>query len=140
MDAILEWLKTHQAWWWWLGAASLVMCVVMPLVAAWLVVRLPPDYFSAERRGKAAWWEKRPKLRPLVIVAKNACGIVLLVAGVLMLIAPGQGMLTMVAGVMLIDFPGKFRLERWLATRPAVWRSINWLRHRARREPLHRPG
>jgi hypothetical protein len=40
---------------------------------------------------------------------------------------------------MLLDFPGKYRLERWLATRRAVWRSINWLRRRAGREPLQQP-
>ena len=42
-------------------------------------------------------------------------------------------------GVILVDFVGKFQLERWIATRRSVWRSINWLRKRAKREPLIRP-
>jgi hypothetical protein len=57
-----------------------------------------------------------------------------------MLIVPGQGMLTIAVGLVLTNFPGKFRLERWIATRRSVWRSINWLRRRAGREPLERPG
>jgi hypothetical protein len=72
-------------------------------------------------------------------VLKNALGIVLVVAGLVMLIVPGQGLLTIAVGLMLIDFPGKYRLERWLATRRPVWRSINWLRKRAGRAPLSRP-
>jgi hypothetical protein len=62
------------------------------------------------------------------------------VAGLVMLVVPGQGLLTLAVGLMLMDFPGKFRLERWLATRGPVWRSLNWLRKRARRPPLERPG
>jgi hypothetical protein len=75
----------------------------------------------------------------VVIVAKNLLGILLALAGLVMLVVPGQGLLTLVAGLMLVDFPGKYRLERWLATRPPVWRSINWLRRRAGREPLEQP-
>jgi hypothetical protein len=56
-----------------------------------------------------------------------------------MLLVPGQGLLTIAVGLMLVDFPGKFRFERWLAVRPPVWRSINWLRKRAGRGPLERP-
>ena len=56
-----------------------------------------------------------------------------------MLVTPGQGVLTIVVGMLLFDFPGKFRLERWLVTRPTVWRSINWLRERAGREPSQTP-
>jgi hypothetical protein len=64
---------------------------------------------------------------------------VLVVAGLVMLVVPGQGLLTIVVGLMLLDFPGKYRLERWLATRPKVWQSINWLRRRAGYEELQRP-
>ena len=66
--------------------------------------------------------------------------VILVIAGLLLLLAPGQGVLTLVAGILLLDFPGKFRLERWLIRRKAVWRSINWLRSKAGREELQRPG
>jgi hypothetical protein len=139
IDTFFDWAKTHETLLWWSVAASLAMCLVTPLAAAWLVIRLPPDYFTAKRRSQAVWERWSPYARPIVLVVKNVFGVVLLVAGLLMLVAPGQGLLTIVAGLLLVDFPGKYRLERWLATRPAVWRSINWLRKRARREPLQRP-
>jgi hypothetical protein len=53
---------------------------------------------------------------------------------------PGQGLLTIAVGLILLDFPGKFRLERWLATRRSVWRSLNWLRRRAGSKPLQMPA
>jgi hypothetical protein len=55
-----------------------------------------------------------------------------------MLIVPGQGLLTIAVALILLDFPGRFRLERWLATRPAVWRSLNWLRKRAGHKPFRK--
>jgi Putative transmembrane protein (PGPGW) len=124
---------------WWLFAASVAMFLATPAVAGWLVVRLPTDYFTAKRRTPTAWWRRHRGLRPLVLVVKNLAGIVLVVAGLVMLVTPGQGLLTIAVGLMLVDFPGKFRVERWLATRPPVWRSINWLRCRAGRQPLERP-
>ena len=78
-------------------------------------------------------------LRPLYLIAKNILGFVLIIAGIAMLVLPGQGLLTIVVGVVLMNFPGKFRLERWLAMRAPIWRSLNWLRRKARRPELQRP-
>jgi hypothetical protein len=139
LNSQLEWAKTHDVLLWWLFAASVVMFLATPVLVGWLVVRLPTDYFIATRRQPTASWPRHPLLRPVTLVAKNLMGLVLLVAGLVMLVVPGQGLLTMAVGLMLIDFPGKFRFERWLATRRPVWRSINWLRRRAGREELQRP-
>ena len=72
----------------------------------------------------------------MIVIGKNVLGAVLMIAGVAMLVLPGQGLLTMVLGFLLIDFPGKYRLERWLVARPMVHRPLNWIRRRAGREPL----
>ena len=130
--------EDYQAIMWWSFAASAALFVLTPLAVLWIVVRLPVDYFAAKRRPN----DDGPlpaMLRPVLIVAKNVAGFVLVVAGLVMLVVPGQGLLTIVIGLMLLDFPGKFRLERWLVTRPKVWQSINWLRRRAGHEELKRP-
>jgi UPF0716 family protein affecting phage T7 exclusion len=91
------------------------------------------------RRKPLESWQDRPALRSTLLVAKNVVGIVLVAAGALMLLVPGQGLLTIVAGLILLDFPYKFLLERGLATQRHVWRSINWIRKRFGRPPLQRP-
>jgi hypothetical protein len=135
-----DWFKSHDVLTWWLFAASVAMFVLTPAVITWFVIRMPADYFAAIRRRESSWWQRHPLLRPAVIVLKNLTGIVLVLAGLVMLVVPGQGALSIAVGVTLIDFPGKYRFERWLATRPPVWRAIQWLRKCARREPLQRPG
>jgi hypothetical protein len=115
------------------------MFLMTPIVIGWIVIRLPRDYFTAERQIAAAAWHRHPLLRPFTFVVKNLTGIVLLLAGVVMLVTPGQGVLTIAVGLTLVDFPGKRRCERWLATRPPVWRAINWLRERAGHEALQNP-
>jgi archaellum biogenesis protein FlaJ (TadC family) len=115
----------------WLAAVSALMfagsLLVIPLVAA----RIPADYFSSSGRGQTEWRRKHPLLRLCVLVLKNILGLVLLLAGVLMLFLPGQGLLTIFLGIMLMDFPGKYRLERYIISRGPVLRGINWLRRRA---------
>jgi hypothetical protein len=135
-----EWAKSHPALLAWVSATSLVMFLATPVIVGWLVIRLPQDYFTRERQIAADAWHRHPLLRPFVFVAKNLVGLVLLLAGLVMLVTPGQGLLTIVVGLTLIDFPGKLRCERWLATRPPVWQTVNWLRRRAGREELQLPN
>jgi len=120
----------------WLAAVSALTLVgslvVIPLVAA----RIPADYFCAHRRGRTLWRRRRPVLRLCVLILKNILGLVLFLAGVLMLFLPGQGLLTIFLGIMLMDFPGKYRLERYIISRGPVLRGINWLRRRSGVPPL----
>jgi hypothetical protein len=139
IQSVFAWFKANDTLLWWLFAISLGVFLLTPFVVGWLVVRMPTDYFATKRRRRLARWQEHPVLKPLVAIGKNLLGAILIIAGLVMLVVPGQGLLTIVVGVMLVDFPGKFRLERWLATRPAVWRGINWLRKRAGREPLKAP-
>jgi uncharacterized membrane protein SpoIIM required for sporulation len=135
----LRWLGEYETLLWWSAAISIGLLLLTPLLVAYVVVQLPKDYFNPKRRQRAGWPQKYAALRPIIVIAKNAVGLLLVVAGLVMLIVPGQGLLTLVVGLMLVDFPGKFRLERWLVTRSQVWRSLNWLRKRFGREPLERP-
>ncbi|HEY4235074.1 MAG TPA: PGPGW domain-containing protein [Lacipirellulaceae bacterium] len=129
-------VKSHPELLAWASAASLVMFLSTPIAVGWLVIRLPTDYFTQERQLAATAEHRHPLLRLFVLVSKNLAGIVLLLAGLVMLVTPGQGLLTMAVGLTLINFPGKSRFERWLAMRPPVWQAINWLRRRAGRDAL----
>ena len=128
---MISWLRAHEVLLWWLGFGSAAMFFLSLAAVPWLVVRIPPDYFTREHRPPLRWVRMHPVLKTLLRLAKNALGAVLVTMGVAMLVLPGQGILTILLGVMFLDFPGKYRLERWLAGLPAVFRALNWVRHRA---------
>jgi hypothetical protein len=136
---IWNWFSENEALVWWLSAGSLALFLLTPLLMAWLITRLPPDYFTQQRRRPLGSWDDYPALRYAMLAAKCVLGAILLVIGVIMLVAPGQGLLMIVASLVLLEFPGKYRLEQWLVTRRHVWRSLNWLRRRAGKPELKSP-
>jgi hypothetical protein len=78
-------------------------------------------------------------LRLTYLVLKNLAGTILVLAGAIMLVGPGQGAIAILIGIMLLDFPGKYRLERWVIRQRPVRRAVNWIRVKARRPPLQIP-
>ncbi|MDO9516370.1 MAG: PGPGW domain-containing protein, partial [Syntrophales bacterium] len=73
------------------------------------------------------------------LIVKNLAGVVFVVAGIVMLFMPGQGILTILIGVMLMNFPGKRLLELRTISQPSVLGAINWVRARSQRPPLALP-
>ena len=63
-----------------------------------------------------------------------------LLAGMAMLVLPGQGILTMVIGVSLLDFPGKRKLEHKLLTQAMVFQAINSIRAKCSKPPFDPPS
>ncbi|QEF98354.1 hypothetical protein Mal15_24060 [Stieleria maiorica] len=120
----------------WIAAISCVLFVGCLLIAPWLAVRIPVDYFVGRRRPRTLFADRHPVLRWTGLVIKNLIGGVLVLAGLVMLVLPGQGLLTMLVGILMLNFPGKHRLERRLVSIPAVLKSINWMRQRSGVEPI----
>ncbi len=119
----------------WLATASIVGFVGSLIGIPWILVRLPADYFDV--RVPRQWMDGRhPFLRLAGRIVKNLVGVVLLLAGIAMLVLPGQGILTILIGVSLIDFPGKHRLEARLISQPLVLQTINQVRAKFGRPPL----
>lgn len=119
----------------WLAAASVVGFVASLIAIPWILVRLPADYFDT--RVPRHWMiDRHPALRAIGLTVKNLAGYVFLLAGIAMLVLPGQGILTILIGVSLIDFPGKHRLEARLVAQRMVLHAINTVRHRFGRPPL----
>src|SRR5262245_55936523 len=118
---MIEWVKEHPGVMWWLAAASVVMFVGSLVLVPAVIVRMRADYFVGRRRPRGGrskgWWSRHGAARVALKVGKNVLGVVLVAAGAVMLVLPGQGVLAVLAGVMLLDFPGKYRVERWLVSK-----------------------
>lgn len=128
LDLLKPWLPT-------MTIVGVIMAVASTLAIPWMVIRMPQDYFNTptrptEYRGPVAW---------AIWTLRNALAVLLLVAGILMLVLPGQGVLTILIALMVSTFPGKYRLESAIMRRPSVLRAVNWIRRRYRRPPLNQP-
>jgi hypothetical protein len=139
MDALYDWLNAHQTLLWILGAVSIVTFVGSLIAVPILVVRMPSDYFLTRERSAESWVGQHPRQARTVVIVKNVFGGLLILAGIAMLVLPGQGVITMLIGISLMNFPGKRRLELRVIRIPAVLAAINWMRAKRGRPPLRLP-
>jgi hypothetical protein len=130
---LLRFFETHANWLFVLSVSSAVMLAGSVLLVPWLVIRAPADVFVRPARVH------RGPFAIAVAVVRNLLGAALFAAGLLMLVLPGQGMLTLVAALCLVDLPRKRALFRRLVARPALWKTLAWIRHRAGKPPFLEP-
>ena len=91
-----------------------------------VIGKLPDNYFVSERKP---WFRYLPKgLYLLVFTAKNVLGFLLFLLGVVMLFAPGQGLLTILVGIGAMNFPGKQRMIYKMLSFERLRRVLNWIR------------
>jgi hypothetical protein len=119
-----------------LSAASIALFVASLLAIPWFVARLPADYFCLHRDRPSLLHVENPSLRKLLKVGKNLLGALLLLAGIAMLLLPGQGIITILVSLVLLDFPGKRRFLSRLVARPHVAKTLNGIRRRRGEPPL----
>lgn len=123
----------------WLAGISALMFVASLVALPVLIARMDADYFVRGPRSRTGFRAMHPIARALLVAVKNVLGAILVLAGLAMLVLPGQGLLSIFLGVSLLSFPGKRRLELWLIRRPHVLRVVNWIRRRADTPPLLLP-
>ena len=139
MAELVGWLGDHQVLFQTLGLVSLAMFVVSLVVFPLVVANLPKDYFVRDRRDPAHQQRRHPVVWVSLTVVKNIFGFTLILAGIAMLVLPGQGILTILMGLALTNFPGKFTLERLLVRQPSVGRTLNRIRKIAGKDRLEIP-
>jgi hypothetical protein len=135
MEFLSEWQQPLL----WASGLSLLAAVATIVGVPWVVTRLPRDYFARPERVVWRASADEPILALIFGLLKNLLGLVLIILGLIMLVTPGQGILTLLIGLLLMNFPGKYRLERWLVSRPGVLRGLNWLRRRRGQLPFDAP-
>jgi len=127
LDAFFEFLTTHEQALWLLGLVSAVLFVATALLVPLLIMVLPEGYF-ARRHGRHGFSRRHPVVGVVFFIFRNAVGAALLVAGIIMLFTPGQGLLTILVALALIDFPGKHALLEKLIRNPRVFAAANRIR------------
>jgi hypothetical protein len=118
----------------WLGIISAITFVLSLLLLPWFIARIPADYFTRQR-APHRW---HVLLQPRAIL-RNLLALPVLLAGIAMLVLPGQGLLTIMIALGMMIFPGKFELEKWIVTRKGVLKAVNWIRKQSQHPPLQAP-
>ena len=139
IESFTSFYQEHQAILGMMAGFSAFMFIASLLSLPWLLSLIPVDYFQDPEPYKAHHTFKHPVLRTIVVVLKNVIGWILILAGMAMLILPGQGLLTILMGLLLINFPRKRDFERALVSRQGVMKTINWFRAKSGKEPLLAP-
>ena len=109
-----------------LGITSVVVFVLSLLLLPIFVRKIPANYFVREHQDDP--WHLLLQPRNLL---RNTLGLLLILAGIAMLVLPGQGLLTILIGIAVMNFPGKYELERWIVGRKGVLNALNWLRRKS---------
>lgn len=134
---MLEWFQRHPELLVWIGGFSLIGFLGTLAAVPLFLVALPGDYLSGDPPSRSAHWPL--PWRWTYRAAKNGIGWILILAGLAMLVLPGQGLLTLAVGAALSDIPGKRRVIRRILGRKRVLSRINRLRRRFDRPPLAPP-
>jgi len=119
-----------------LGIISVLFFIITLTVIPWLILQIPEDYFTEEKRHPLLNEMHHPVVKIILLILKNLAGAFFLLLGIALLVLPGQGLLTMLLGIVLIDFPGKYKLQRWFVQHKSILHSINWLRKKGNRPPI----
>ena len=99
---MIEWLQSNETVIWWLVASSVFTFIISLILMPMIVVRIPADYFSHKKRHHKRPEKYPPAVRIVILIMKNVMGVVLLLAGILMLVLPGQGTVTILVGLARI--------------------------------------
>lgn len=125
VDTLLPYLQV-------LAVVSFCTFLLSIILIPWYIGRLPVDYFYILKQQSP---DRRPRSNLAVLVLRNLLGTVLLVAGILMLFLPGQGILTILIGLLCMAFPGKYQFVLYLISKQSVQSSLDWIRRK-----MHRPA
>jgi hypothetical protein len=114
---------------------SLVVFIASLLLTPLLLGKIPQDYFIHTNQHKV---EIEHLGHLIIVVIRTLIGFVLLIAGIIMLVTPGQGIITILLGLFLMEFPGKRKLELKFIKHNPTFKALNWLRNKAGKSPFTR--
>ncbi len=140
VDEVIGWTKDNGkliSEWAGISLALWMLSIVVTVVTVrYYLIWIPADHFAKGHKPFDAWRNSHPAVRWTLLVAMNAIGAVLILAGLIMLVTPGPGWLALLIGLALVDLPAKRTLERRIIERPTILQLVNRIRDKAGQPPL----
>jgi hypothetical protein len=135
LNTVIDFSLGYQQYFIWIGVVSAGVFIISLLLTPFLLGLIPVDYFVDPSRHKL---RIEHPLHLIFVVFRTVFGFILFVAGVVMLITPGQGVISILLGLFLMEFPGKQKLEMKLINHDPTFKALNWLRGKVSKEALKR--
>ncbi len=135
LDFITQATADYHQYFIWVGIVSFVVFVASLLLTPLLLGKIPQDYFIHTNQHKV---EIEHLGHLIIVVIRTLIGFVLLIAGIIMLVTPGQGIISILLGLFLMEFPGKRKLELKFIKHNPTFKALNWLRNKAGKSPFTR--
>ena len=135
LDFITQAIADYHQYFVWMGIVSFVFFVGSLLLTPFLLGKIPQDYFIHTNQHKV---EIEHLGHLIIVIIRTLIGFVLLIAGIIMLVTPGQGIISILLGLFLMEFPGKRKLELKLINHEPTFKALNWLRGKANKDPFER--
>jgi len=134
-----SWFFANETLLGWMAVASLGLLILGAILLPVVIVQLPSDLLLAEDQHQQRRFWNRSLQGRLYVIARNLLGGLFLLAGIAMLLTPGQGIVSIIVGLGMMDFPRKRAVLVQVARRERILRTINRLRRRFGREPIKTP-
>lgn len=135
IDIILEYIDKYQYIFMWIGIISLIMFIASLFIIPFILKKMPDDYFINEKYHHITL-ESATEI--LIFILKNILGVLLILAGIIMLFTPGQGIISIIIGLFLMQFKGKYALENKLIQNDLTFNGLNWIREKSQTPPFKR--
>ncbi|MCK5918167.1 MAG: hypothetical protein KAG34_07060 [Cocleimonas sp.] len=123
-----------------LALTSVITFIISLIAIPWVIKKMPEDYFSRAQSDSPYKDKYHPLIYLLFRIFKNIVAVIFILAGIIMLFTPGQGLLTILVGLGISDFPGKFVLEQKIVRNKKIFNALNWVRKRTGVAPLIYPA
>lgn len=113
-----------------IGVVSFVIFIGSLAFTLWLLIKLPHDYWLQYQQQQRShdhfliWW------------LRNLLAAFLALAGVAMLVLPGQGLLTLLIALIVSNFSWKHKAILKLLQHEKIRSSLNVIRRRFHRKPF----
>jgi len=135
LDQILAIINQYEEMLIMVSIVSGVIFVLTLLLTPFLLGLIPANYFSASYVKPT---QSNTLLGSIKTIVATILGAILLLAGIIMLVTPGQGVISILIGLFLMQFPGKRTLELKLIKHNPTFKALNWLRNKAEKPPFIR--
>ncbi len=135
LEILIQYLDQYEELFIMISVISAAVFILTLLLTPYLLGLMPVDYFSSKRKHaieiKSVWDFVK-------LILTTVIGMFLVLAGIIMLVTPGQGVISILLGLFLMEFPGKRTLELKFINHIPTYKALNWLRHKAGKPPFIR--